>query len=128
MIKKYIGSKVKEYRKAINLTTADLGERSETSQSTISEIERGSRAIQIETLINICDSLGVTLSDVLPPDILKEQMKENDNPRKKQLISLVNRLSDKEIELLTNMLIKVNKLSSQERETLTRLIYSMIYD
>jgi transcriptional regulator with XRE-family HTH domain len=125
-LKTYIGSKIKEYRKAIKLTTLELGELSETSQSTISEIERGSRSIQVETLIKICNTLGVTLNDLLPPDAFKKQLEVADDPEIRQLMSLVNSLSSEEIRLLISILLKINKLSSQDRETLKSLFNSLM--
>lgn len=125
-LKTYIGSKIKEYRKAIKLTTLELGELSKTSQSTISEIERGSRSIQVETLINICNSLGVTLNDVLPPDALKKQLDVSNNPEINQLLSLINGLSSDEIRLLISVLLKINKLPNQDRESLKSLLYSLL--
>lgn len=125
-LKTYIGSKIKEYRKAIKLTTLELGELSKTSQSTISEIERGSRSIQVETLINICNSLGVTLNDVLPPDALKKQLDVSNDPEINQLLSLLNGLSSDEIRLLISVLLKINKLPNQDREALKSLLYSLM--
>ena len=123
-LRTYIGSKIKEYRKAIKMTTQELGELSETSQSTISEIERGTRAIQIEILIKICNSLGVTLNDVLPPNVLKKQPEAADNPEMNQLMNLVNSLSSDEIHLLTIALLKINKLPNQDRAALKSLLHS----
>ena len=125
-LRTYIGSKIKEYRKAIKMTTQELGELSETSQSTISEIERGTRAIQIEILIKICNSLGVTLNDVLPPNVLKKQPEAADNPEMNQLMNLVNSLSSDEIHLLTIALLKINKLPDQDREALKSLLHSLM--
>lgn len=125
-LRTYIGSKIKEYRKAIKMTTQELGELSETSQSTISEIERGTRAIQIEILIKICNSLGVTLNDVLPPNVLKKQPEATDNPEMNQLMNLVNSLSSDEIHLLTIALLKINKLPDQDREALKSLLHSLM--
>lgn len=125
-LRTYIGSKIKEYRKAIKMTTQELGELSETSQSTISEIERGTRAIQIEILIKICNSLGVTLNDVLPPNVLKKQPEAADNPEMNQLMNLVNSLSSDEIHLLTITLLKINKLPNQDREALKSLLHSLM--
>lgn len=125
-LRTYVGSKIKEYRKAIQMTTLELGELSETSQSTISEIERGTRSIQVETLIKICNTLGVTLNDVLPPDVFKKQLEVADDPEINQLISLVSSFSSEDIRLLIIVLLKINKLSNQDREALKSLLYSLM--
>jgi transcriptional regulator with XRE-family HTH domain len=125
-LRTYIGSKIKEYRKSIKMTTLELGELSETSQSTISEIERGTRSIQVEILIKICNSLGVTLNDVLPPDVLKKQLEVSNDPEINQLLNLVNSLSSEEIHLLIGILLKINKLPNQDRKALSSLLYSLM--
>jgi transcriptional regulator with XRE-family HTH domain len=125
-LRTFIGSKIKEYRKAIKMTTLELGELSETSQSTISEIERGTRAIEIEKLIKICNSLGVTLNDVIPPEILKKQLKVSNAPEINQLLNLVNSFSSEEIRLLIGILLKINKLPKQDRKNLPSLLHSLM--
>jgi transcriptional regulator with XRE-family HTH domain len=123
-IKKYMGSKIKEYRKVMNLTTKELGELSGTAQSTISEIERGNRSIQVESLAKICKALGVTLSDVLPID--SKDQKEKLDSQQSQLLNLIDSLSHEEIHLLIQILLKVNKLPPQDRESLKSLLYSLM--
>jgi transcriptional regulator with XRE-family HTH domain len=123
-IKIYMGSKIKEYRKVMNLTTHELGELSGTSQSTISEIERGNRSIQVESLAKICKALGVTLGDVLPID--NEDQNEKSDSQQSQLLNLIDSLSHEEIHLLIQILLKINKLSDQDRAALKSLLYSLM--
>lgn len=125
-LRTYIGSKIKEYRKAIKMTTLELGELSETSQSTISEIERGTRSIQVEILIKICNTLGVALNDVLPPNILKKQLEVSNDPEINQLLNLVSSLSSEEIRMLIGILLKINKLPNQDRKALSSLLFSLM--
>ncbi|WP_423251561.1 helix-turn-helix transcriptional regulator, partial [Priestia megaterium] len=50
-LKEYIGLKIKEYRKVRRITTAELGKLSNTSQATISAIERGTRFGTFESML-----------------------------------------------------------------------------
>ena len=52
-LKKYIGTKIKEYRKSLGMTTIELGKLSNTSQTTISAIERGTRFGTFESMLKI---------------------------------------------------------------------------
>ncbi|MED3929019.1 helix-turn-helix transcriptional regulator, partial [Priestia megaterium] len=67
-LKKYIGTKIKEYRKSLGMTTIELGKLSNTSQTTISAIERGTRFGTFESMLKICEVLGITLYDILPSE------------------------------------------------------------
>lgn len=125
-IKKYMGMKIKEYRKALKLTTMELGSLSGTSQSTISEIERGTRSIQVESLSRICNALGVTLNDVLPISASQEKTDASYTPEINQLTNLISSLSSDEVRLLTDILLKVNRLPQQDRESLKSLLNSLM--
>ncbi|MEH7291519.1 helix-turn-helix domain-containing protein [Priestia megaterium] len=125
-IKKYMGMKIKEYRKALKLTTMELGSLSGTSQSTISEIERGTRSIQVESLSRICNALGVTLNDVLPISASQEKTDASYTPEINQLTNLISSLSSDEVRLLTDILLKVNRLPQPDRESLKSLLNSLM--
>lgn len=95
---KELGEKIYYYRKAINMSTTKLSELSGTSQSTISKIENGYSSTNIQLLLKICEVLGVSLYDVLPksssPDLV------NNNSNREQLLNILNRMSEQEINLV----------------------------
>ncbi|MCM3603134.1 helix-turn-helix domain-containing protein [Robertmurraya korlensis] len=127
---KELGEKVNKYRKAINMSTTTLSELSGTSQSTISKIENGATATNIETLLKICEVLGITLYDILPSEIFPE-FKITD-PDKLQLLNVFNQMSKSELKLiqtfltnilptlknLTSLIKALDQLSDEEREFL----------
>ncbi|AYD39935.1 cupin domain-containing protein [Clostridium fermenticellae] len=57
-----IGKKIKELRTQNNLTLNDLSEKTNLSTGYLSQLERGLTSIAIDTLSNIGEALGVTLS------------------------------------------------------------------
>ncbi|WP_433947001.1 helix-turn-helix domain-containing protein [Paenibacillus sp. SN-8-1] len=131
-----IGANIRKYRKAINMTTTELGTLSGTSQSTISQIEKG-RSTNIETLIHICTALKVTLPELLPAHVL---FTGNDNADRKQLQGVLNELSDAEVKAVLTMLTTdiipalksitplvklIEGLDSEERDLLIKLFYSL---
>ncbi|WP_155010700.1 helix-turn-helix transcriptional regulator [Priestia megaterium] len=131
-LKKYIGTKIKEYRKIRNLTTVELGRLSNTSQTTISAIERGTRFGTFESMLNICEILDVSLYDILPSDYTQKVNLNNSNEDKQAHLLLEN-LSTEEIQVLKNLvlndfpLLKVlNRLDSQEKKHLTALFDSVL--
>ncbi|MBY0155443.1 helix-turn-helix transcriptional regulator [Cytobacillus firmus] len=95
---KALGKNINNYRKAINMSTTTLSELSGVSQGTISKIENGNSTTNIETLLKICQALGVTLYDVIPENFLPET--KIDNPNKMQVLNILNQMSDSELKLV----------------------------
>ncbi|MBZ5482962.1 helix-turn-helix transcriptional regulator [Priestia aryabhattai] len=131
-LKEYIGLKIKEYRKVRRITTAELGKLSNTSQATISAIERGTRFGTFESMLNICDVLEISLYDILPSDYT-QKVNLNNSHEDKQAHLLLENLSTEEIQVLKSLvlndfpLLKVlNRLDSQEKKHLTALFDSVL--
>ncbi len=59
---KEIGNKIKEARQKSGLTQIKLAQRLKISQQIISRIESGKQNISLETLNNVCKSLGIVLN------------------------------------------------------------------
>lgn len=136
-LNKEIGAKIKQYRKAINMSSTELGQLSGTSQSTISQIENG-RPTNIESLIKICEALNITLLEILPASILPDRIEEN--PEKRQILALLNQLSDAEIKTIQTLLTiniipalkgittfvkALDELNEDERTLLSKMLYSL---
>lgn len=131
-LKEYIGLKIKEYRKIRRMTTVELGMLSNTSQATISAIERGTRFGTFESMLNICDVLEISLYDILPSDYTQKVNLNNSNEDKQAHLLLEN-LTTEEMQVLKNLvlndfsLLKVlNRLGSQEKKHLTALFDSVL--
>lgn len=136
-LNKDIGAKIRQYRKTINMSSTELGQLSGTSQSTISQIENG-RPTNIETLIKICTALNITLLEILPASVLPDRIEEN--PEKRQILALLNQLSDAEIKTIQTLLTiniipalkgitpfvkALDELNEDERTLLSKMLYSL---
>jgi len=64
-----VGRKIKELRSKNRLSQAELAELVDVSTPYISNVENGRKFLKIETLVAICNSLGVT-PDILLADAL----------------------------------------------------------
>lgn len=62
-----IGQKIKEYRKVYNMTLKELADKINKSKSTLSKYESGEVSIDIETLLQISDALGIHIFQLLEP-------------------------------------------------------------
>ena len=60
-----IGNKILAFRKAMGLTQAEVAEKAGLADRTYADIERGNVNMRIETLLKICDALGITPDAVL---------------------------------------------------------------
>lgn len=98
-----IGTKLKAYRKALNLTGEELAVRSGAGQSTISEIENNKRSPSIETLEKLCAAMGIHLIDFLSI----EQHYQKPSPELIELIMLYHQLSSDQQEKLRDFLRSV---------------------
>jgi len=60
-----IGSNLYKVRKAKGLTQAEVAEKSDLSDRTYADIERGNTAMRIDTLLKICTALRITPNEIL---------------------------------------------------------------
>ena len=82
-----IGNKILAFRKATGLTQAELAEKAGLADRTYADIERGNVNMRIETLLKICDALGVTPDSVLTEENTALQIKQEDIVEKFSLCS-----------------------------------------
>ena len=60
-----IGMRVKEVRKQLHITQAQLAEMTDLSISYISHIEKKKKKASLESLVRIADALGITVDELL---------------------------------------------------------------
>ncbi len=66
--KTIIGTRLYEVRKKRGLTQAETAEKAEISDKAYAEIERGTVNMRMETLLHICDALGITPDEIFIED------------------------------------------------------------
>ncbi|MCM0757406.1 helix-turn-helix domain-containing protein [Sporomusa sphaeroides DSM 2875] len=123
-----IGERIRELRKQKNLTSEALGEAIGVSQSFISGIENGSKKCSLETLGNICDVLGITLSDFFKTeDLAKRALRLSENmnlsdERKTALDNFKGMSLEEQTKRLLAMYEKLKGLPPEQQEALEVLI------
>lgn len=60
-----IGNRLLAARKRLGMTQAEVAERAGLSDRTYADIERGNANMRVETLLRICQALGVAPDDLL---------------------------------------------------------------
>jgi CheY-like chemotaxis protein len=63
-LRETLGATIRERRKALNLTLAQMAERTGVSLGYLSQIELGKNSASIETLYRICLGLGIRMTDL----------------------------------------------------------------
>lgn len=67
-IRKNIQANISKYRKKSGLSQAELAQKIGVKNSTVSSLERGANAPDIETLFSICKLFNVTVADMFGCD------------------------------------------------------------
>ena len=79
---KRLGIRIREERKRLNLTQAQLAEAIDISDTYMGAIERGERSLTLDTLVRLVNRLGVTVDYMLADSVpdndsnIMEQLKQ----------------------------------------------------
>ena len=61
----HMGERIRQRRKQLSLTAAQLAQKADCSKSFISKIETGKRKPSLQTLLRICRALACAIIDIL---------------------------------------------------------------
>ena len=64
-----LGQRIRQERKKLNLTQAQLAESIEISDTYMGSIERGERSLTLDTLVRLVNRLGVTVDYMLADSV-----------------------------------------------------------
>lgn len=97
-IAKFIGNKIKEYRKQNNWTQTELGEKIGIGKNAIGNYERGFRSPKKDTMYALANAFDISIDDLFPPiesaKLKQNVTKVNFDPRQAILLSNYNKLND----------------------------------
>ena len=93
-----LGKRIREERRKKDLTQEMLAEDVNITYPYIGQVERGERGISLETLIAICNRLGVTLDYLLADSFDNEE-----EYLRQQWIRLVKNRTEKEQEMIVSV-------------------------
>ena len=88
-----LGARIRQCRQSAGLTQGELAKEAGVSTSFIGHIERGSRVTSVDTLVNICNALNVSMDYLLAASL-------NNNHEKDMPLGL----SDREREQLSRFI------------------------
>ncbi len=96
---KLLGMRIRQERSRKSLTQEQLSEMCNISSSYIGIIERGDKKLSVETLVKIASILEVSTDS-----LLKDTVKQLSESRVNDLMSIVNNLSQKEMEMVVDVI------------------------
>ncbi len=69
-----LGFLIRQYRKKQNLTLKDVSQKAGISEGFLSQVENSVNSPSVETLMKICDALGVNAGDILNETVSQERL------------------------------------------------------
>lgn len=93
-----IGKRIKFERNRLSLTQADLAEKANITAAFVGQIERGETKLSLETLVNIANSLDVSIDY-----ILRDNVCTNSGSATQELLLLVKDRPTKDILTLVDL-------------------------
>ena len=93
-----IGERMRRFRRALHITQAELGERSQVEPSNISHIERGATKASLPTLIRIANALHVSLDD-----LVYDSLENSRHISNKEINELLLDCTDGELKAIAEM-------------------------
>jgi transcriptional regulator with XRE-family HTH domain len=107
-LSKYVGNKIREFRKKKNLTQKELGAKIGVKHNTVSMYESGTISPEQDMLFALSEALDISVDELFPPrtgeDSLETVLNKNEN------------LDFEDTVFLKQLIDKVNSLSGEERE------------
>ncbi|MBO8441607.1 MAG: helix-turn-helix transcriptional regulator [Firmicutes bacterium] len=101
-----IGNRIRNYRIKKKMTQEKLAEYSDLSVNFISKLERGQKKnISINKLLNICNALNITVSELLDDDLNINGLSTST----KELVKILRTLNSKDSDKISAILIPLVK-------------------
>ena len=96
---KRLGERIREERRKLGLTQAQLAEAVDISDTYMGAIERGERSLTLDTLVRLVNRLGVTVDYML-----SESVSDNDSNIMEQFKQIIDRQPLERKQIAINVL------------------------
>lgn len=106
-LSKFVGEKIREYRKKNNMTQKELGAKIGVKNNTISAYERGAISPEQDMLFELSKVFNISISDLFP-------QKENATDELDRALNMAKNLNTKDVEFLNALIEKTLSYKSEE--------------
>ncbi|MBQ8459180.1 helix-turn-helix transcriptional regulator [bacterium] len=110
--KKYIAKKIKEYRKKLGVTQAELAEKIDIGTKQISRIEVGDFYPSLNTFFKIVETLNIDLNEFIT------NTPNEKNKTRKKLINIIYNASEEELHFYDRLITFANDESAELKKNL----------
>lgn len=107
-LSRYVGNKIREFRRRANFTQKELGEKINVKHNTISAYEKGTVSPEQDSMFALSRVLDVKLDDFFPA-----HEENNDLDR---AVSMSDNLDVDDMYFLKELLAQVNSMQGEERK------------
>lgn len=114
-INKFVGSKIKEYRKKLGINQTELGKKLGVKQNTVAGYEKGEWEVSYDNLFKLADIFEISIDDLFP------NTKTNDtgDALEKSLLAANDKDVDtSDMKLIKDITEKALSLEGEERKKL----------
>lgn len=112
-INKYVGSKIREYRKKKGMNQTELGKKLGVAQNTVVGYEKGEWEVSYDNLFKLADIFEISIDDLFP------ETKSDEKHLQKALETSGDKdLSTDDMQLIKEIAEKALSLEGEEREKL----------
>jgi len=88
--KKKFGTVVRDWRNQLGITQENLAERADLPRTCISDVERGTRNISLQSIAKLASALEISISALFPEDVKISRADGADHPgRRQQLVNVL---------------------------------------
>lgn len=108
---KRLGERIREERRRLNLTQAQLAEDIDISDTYMGAIERGERSLTLDTLVRLVNRLGVTVDYML-----SDSVADNDSNIMEQFKQIMDRQPLERKQMAINVLRAVFSYFEKDRD------------
>lgn len=112
-----IGRRIKERRKELHLTLADIKVKTGISTGNLSDIENGNRLPASPTLVQLADALQCSTDWILMHDIPKSENSKYSDLGELEVLDMYRQLSEddkEEIYMILSLKVKRNKIKKEQ--------------
>ncbi len=98
----YLGKRIREERRRLNMTQADLADAIDVSPAYVGQIERGEKNATLDKMIKIASSLQVTLDY-----LLQDYVEDDDDNISRLILQFLHNKTTQEKEMAYRMLLAI---------------------
>ena len=105
-----VGELIRKYREHACMTQADLSEKANLGEKTLSRLEMGKSNMRIDTFFALADVLGITLNDLSPSRLTSKRADQRFSDLESKFTNLNEEQKQLVYETMVSLMLGLQKL------------------